>query len=1112
MNILLISQCNKRALETSRKILDQFAERKGDRCWQTAITMAGVVTLRQLLRKTARRNTAVACHWIKSSGQTELMWIVGNPRRFSASGTVPTNRTGRDILRTQDENSWNSSEALALIAGIAGLFHDFGKANALFQMGLKKDSQRHFQPYRHEWVSLRLFQAFVQGRSDPQWLAALAQVSANDEAALLQSLYGDKPGHSDSPFAALSGSPLAQVIGWLIVAHHRLPVYPASGNGSLYQAEPAIPDRANWLEQQFNTLWNSVNQDRDGWSERDFEQVWHFPWGTPLQSSRWCAKAQKLAKRAQQCGTLVTFGRMDQLFTLHLARLVLMLSDHVYSAGPAVAGWQGDDYLAWANTDRQTKAYKQRLDEHNIGVGQNSLLLGRLLPHIRDSLPAITRHKDFKRRSPNAHFRWQDKAFDLTATLRLSACRQGFFGVNMASTGWGKTLANARIMYALADEQRGCRFSVALGLRTLTLQTGDALRDRLHLQDDDLAVMIGSSAVQKLHQPEMPDTSSLSAEALFADHQYVRYDGMLDDGRLSHWLRQDSRLHKLVSAPILVSTIDFLMPATEGTRGGKQIAPMLRLLTSDLVLDEPDDFDINDQPALCRLVNWAGMLGSRVLLSSATLPPAQVRALFDAYRAGRREYQRACAEPGNVPTISCAWFDECGAVSGLIPSSLSFSEQHQQFVARRVRYLTQQTAQAPLRHVALLPVEPADCQPEVVFPCVAEVLQRAMIDLHQYHHQPHPAGKRVSLGVIRMANIDPLVAVSQQLMQLSVPADHRIHYCVYHSQHPLAMRSYIEQQLDAVLDRHHPDALWSNSRIRQALNDYSETNHLFVVLASPVVEVGRDWDLDWAIAEPSSMRSLIQLAGRVRRHRYQPERSLIRVPNMRLLTKNIKALRESNREKPAYCRPGFESQDGMLLSHDLSDILLPEQYQYPDSVPCISNNNPVSIDPSANLVSLEHYQLAKRLFGTAKTPVCAAVWWRGAKDKQGNKIQPDYPISWNAEMQRRFPFRQSAPEECYYLFPDEDNEQLPVLKMPDNGASGYKTASVNYPVLLQSAGNSCWMAISYSELYTQLADRFALEFADVCRIFGEISLRRLSENSIAPWSFHPLLGIFRPLS
>ncbi|WP_438357140.1 hypothetical protein, partial [Burkholderia cenocepacia] len=34
-----------------------------------------------------------------------------------------------------------------------------------------------------------------------------------------------------------------------------------------------------------------------------------------------------------------------------------------------------------------------------------------------------------------------------------------------------------------------------------------------------------------------------------------------------------------------------------------------------------------------------------------------------------------------------------------------------------------------------------------------------------------------------------------------------------------------------------------------------------------MTEVGRDHDYDWAIVDPSSMRSIIQLAGRVWRHR-----------------------------------------------------------------------------------------------------------------------------------------------------------------------------------------------------------------------------------------------------
>ena len=73
MNVLIISRCTKNARVESCRIIDQFAERTGDAAWQTVITLEGVNTLRRLLRKTARRNTAVACHWLKKNGQTEIM-------------------------------------------------------------------------------------------------------------------------------------------------------------------------------------------------------------------------------------------------------------------------------------------------------------------------------------------------------------------------------------------------------------------------------------------------------------------------------------------------------------------------------------------------------------------------------------------------------------------------------------------------------------------------------------------------------------------------------------------------------------------------------------------------------------------------------------------------------------------------------------------------------------------------------------------------------------------------------------------------------------------------------------------------------------------------------
>ncbi len=1094
MNILLVSQCNKKALQETRRILDQFAERKGDRTWQTIITQQGLLTLRKLLRKKARRNTAVACHWLKTGGGSELLWIVGKMSKFNEQGTVPTNTTGLDVLKIRDEDNWHTAESIALLAGIAGLFHDFGKANRLFQEKLRLGAMR-AEPYRHEWVSLRLFQAFVNGRSDKDWLTHLARLSPNDDAALLANLQDckDQPGKlGNNPFATLP--PLARTIGWLIVSHHRLPQFVKSGQLASPDLESLAIDSP-----RLNASWNSPQCLKSDWTGADWQQVWQFGQGTPVASQTWCNKAHQLAERALKHTAL--FARhwlTEDPFTLHLARLSLMLADHSYSAGAAVTKWQDSAYQAYANTDRASRALKQRLDEHNIGVGQNALLLARRLPRLRRYLPAITRHKKLKKRSTLAEYRWQDKAFELAQGLAETSARQGFFGVNMASTGCGKTFANARIMYGLSDEKLGCRFSVALGLRTLTLQTGDALRERLHLDADELAVLIGSQAVKQLHELRVEDedkrsreaqSGSESAAALVDEGQHVSYDGSLDDGPLRHWLEQSDKLHQLLSAPVLVSTIDHLIPATEGGRGGKQIAPMLRLLTSDLVLDEPDDFDLADLPALCRLVNWAGMLGSRVLLSSATLPPALVCALFDAYLAGRRIFNVACGSSEATDDVCCAWFDEQAVHHGQHAGRDSFKLEHLKFATRRATRLSDQ--KNALRMAELLPVEAEGQSSEIVMRAVANTFSQGIWRLHQAHATQHQiSGKTVSIGLIRMANIKQLVAVSQQLFQMTPPGDHRLHFCVYHGQHPMLVRSKMEARLDAALDRHDPEALWEIPEIKAALTTHPERHHVFVVCASPVAEVGRDHDYDWAIAEPSSMRSLIQLAGRIQRHRKQsPEQ-----PNLLILNKNIKALRG---KVPAYIHPGFEHKTikGLQLKrHDMGSILAPGQYRHINANPRILMPSPANHQTS--LVGIEHVHLSVQLFGGhEKVANYAAQWWQ---------LQP----GWCFELQRRLPFRQSRPDESFRLWQQEEGEHWQFCSLADDGRPEPREKSFKRVSYQSAAAVSPWLENDPEALIDELAERLDQDVERVSLRYTELRLRMGDADTVITWHYHPWFGVY----
>lgn len=908
MNVLLISQCSKNALTETRRILDQFAERRGDRTWQTAITQQGLDTLHRLLRQTARRNTAVACHWIRGRDHSELIWIVGDARQINERGATPTNMTARDVLRAGDENDWHTAEVIRLLAALAALFHDFGKANAHFQAKLSKarTAKPEADAYRHEWVSLRLFEAVVRdsGKDDADWLTRLSDPGTAISAACLSRLTRD--GHTGGtppmpPFRDLP--PLARIVGWLIVSHHRLPTPPGKTNRELRAKLPA-PIAHDWC---------GSRPDHD-----NAQNCWNFKRGLPLDSKHWRKHAAKLAHAILQRPALIGNAAAERLlnspYALHLSRLALMLADHYYSAQPSHSRY-GDkpgkpSATLYANTG-EDGALKQRLDEHLIGVEVNAGRIVRSLPRLAEALPRIARHKAFRERS-QGRFRWQNQAYDCAVALQARSANQGFFGINMASTGCGKTLANGRILYALADSRLGARFTVALGLRTLTLQTGDAYRKRLHLGESDLAVLVGGSATRTLHEygrskaeEERARAGRESGTPLLPEFNHVHYEGSLEDGPLKEWLA-DSKAQRLLDAPVLACTIDHLMPATESTRGGHQIAPMLRLMTSDLILDEPDDFSVEDLSALARLVHWSGMLGSRVLLSSATLPPALVQGLFQAYLAGRAEFQLNRGMPGLPVNVCCAWFDEFGPDASDHADKRSYLDAHRRFVGRRLEKLADATRKEVRRRATIQPLTIRPKLPRAdICRELAGHLREHLHALHRHHHSTDPkTGKRASFGLIRMANIDPLFDVALSLFELGAEAGCRIHLCVYHARHPLLVRAAIERELDATLNRSEADAVFSLDGIRARLDGEPETDHIFIVLATPVAEVGRDHDYDWAIVEPSSMRSIIQLAGRVRRHREGscPEEW----PNVYLLDTNVRHL-ESGGSGPAYTRPGFEN-------------------------------------------------------------------------------------------------------------------------------------------------------------------------------------------------------------
>ncbi len=662
----------------------------------------------------------------------------------------------------------------------------------------------------------------------------------------------------------------------------------------------------------------------------------------------------------------------------------------------------------------------------------------------------------------------------------------------MASTGCGKTLANGRIMYGLANPMKGARFSIALGLRVLTMQTGEAYRERLELGSDDLAVLVGESAARQLFEfgkesaaegIELQKHGSESLEGLLPDNSYVRFDGSIEDNPLNRWLDNTPGLKSLVNAPILVSTIDHLVPATESTRGGHQIAPMLRLLTSDLILDEPDDFGLEDLPALTRLVHWAGMLGSRVLLSSATLPPALIRGLFQAYSKGREVFQMNRGLPGQALNICCAWFDEHTSKPAEHSNADAFMKTHQNFVDKRLARLGQAQVR---RKAAIREVTVTGKEGGVVHKEFARQLLPLTYDLHRRNHSVDPStGKKVSFGLIRMANIDPLFDVAREILETGADAPYFIHLCPYHSQHPLIVRSTIEQTLDRLLNRTKSNLIFDDPSLQKYLSSNKEQEQIFIVLATAVAEVGRDHDYDWAIVEPSSMRSIIQLAGRVRRHRPEPWNE----PNIYLLDANIKGLKGKS---PAFCRPGFEDKEHALESHSLQDVLEPEDLSRIDAAPRIRPRR--NLQPSKNLVDLEHARLEKLMLCEPSADKPVTLWW-------------ETPAALCGELQRVQPFRDDpVGQRRFFLEPDEELASFDYLRV-EPGAQPSTQGNLFQKIEFPSGPRIGTFAVpEYLDAVNSISNQLDMDPMECARRFGfvDLSKRAMDRNG---WLHHQKIGM-----
>lgn len=769
-------------------------------------------------------------------------------------------------------NDAAQEKILFLLTQLSGLSHDIGKATRLFQEKLLNPDFPVKDPVRHEWISLLLLNELIDNKSD-SLRDAFRQLPKTHE-------------HAKIPFDKRNGiQTLCEALRFIVATHHGL-FGPRLTVGDTYQRCKALPvDNSKHVRLVEGHPFNTE-------PALYLAQVANFAHEIELQIR------EKLGELNRAKDKL---PNNDIKAIALITRASLILADHTVSSRIT----RHVDALLAANPLRDTLRNDRRLPNQDLNyhLAEVATLTEAMSTGIRRYVwPGLSPDvvSNITLQSGPERFQWQRIACKTLSNLRANIDGPVLV-LNVAGTGSGKTRMNAKAL-AVLNRRPALRFSTALNLRTLTLQTGTAYRSELGIPPADLQCIIGDQLARTLHEHQQlqkgaEDIDGNTAESVF--------EGYHPSSEPPDWLKEYASMAEgqatIITPAVLVSTIDFLIAAGDPSRQGHHGAALMRLANSDLILDEIDDYDPEAFVAVLRMVEVAAMLGANIVASTATLPVPMAEALMRTFsngaKAGRSLNTVICRGTHEQPAI--ALIDERQAPAIINYEKNSSSAQYQRFVSNSTSE-KQGVTKCP-RLVRL-----ADLSEQAFFDTVLNSISQ----LHAAHCWKYSTtNKKISVGLIRVANIRTAVRLATFLSK-ALPNDR---VATYHSRDFLIQRHRKEAILDDVLNRTEGNASLEKSAYIRALVNAAPTDSLkLIVVASPVEEVGRDHDFDWGVIEPSSMRSIIQSSGRINRHR------LVRVksPNIHILNFNYKACMN---QKPAFAKPGYEPASGWP-EYDLSKL------------------------------------------------------------------------------------------------------------------------------------------------------------------------------------------------
>lgn len=587
-----------------------------------------------------------------------------------------------------------------------------------------------------------------------------------------------------------------------------------------------------------------------------------------------------------------TIAPENHALAFYATRLSMILADHAVSSHEKTENYDGradsraQDDVVYAKSEPFIP-----LADHLAHVASEASHAAHAL--FMHAWPRLKRRPESMMRSVPDHFRWQEHA---ESAIRQAGVAEhdGFFGAIIAETGSGKTQGGFRIMSALGGGSP--RFTLGLGLGALAIQSGIEYYSEIGLGLDEVAIVVGHRHKLALEEGKR----GLGVGKQSPDDRYdIVFDIEGSTGTDDHALptvfsRGMGKFRKMLTTPIVVMTIDHIMAAMQADRGG-YVTGAARAVTSDLLIDEIDSFSPSDLHAISRLIYLVASFGRKVVVSSATLTPELGHMLSEAYKAGYAKYQSAM----RGGRLFAGVFANTGSMARVVTEDDDGFRQSFAQVAGSVKEHLDHTSHR--RRMDVLEMTGITDE-DALF----EHVGRRVMDLAKTHHVNLPAwqGAWLSTGFVRFNMIKHAqrfaLWMTRHAHELEQEHGVRIRLNCYTSALDSMTRKSIEQDVGRLTNRKNDD--WADiPKIRDLGKEPVPT--VFILVTSPVIEVGRDFDFDWCVLDPSSDISIIQSSGRVLRHR----RLVVpKEPNVVMLGGSVRGILGEKGDPYGFPGPGFQ--------------------------------------------------------------------------------------------------------------------------------------------------------------------------------------------------------------